>query len=100
MELEFDVLRAFLPERSPLTKRQVAVRIGTAVDAIAVAIDHLCACGQLVRLNTLIESFALPYLDAPSPRGASMLVVPAGRLDTALPGAHNTGGTATRPRSM
>ena len=81
-EIEFDVLRVFLSERSPLTKGQLEARTGIAVANLSPAVDHLCSNGRLSRLNTLVESYALPSFDAPTPLGASVCVVPGGAAET------------------
>jgi hypothetical protein len=59
-EIEFDVLRTLWAERSSLTKRQLEARTGLPAAAISEAVTRLCASGRLVRLMTLVESFALP----------------------------------------
>ena len=90
-EIEFDVLRVFLSERCPLTKRQIEVRTGIDTTSLSTAIDHLCATGRLSRLNTLIESYALPSCDAPSPLGASIRVVPGGAAQSSGTSARQKG---------
>lgn len=75
-EVEFDVIRTLWAEHSALTKRQLQVRTGLPLDAITEAVTRLCASGRLLRLKTLVESFALPAwtLDRPVPH--SVVVSP------------------------
>ncbi len=77
-EVEFDVLRTLWAERSALTRRQLQVRTGLPVGAVTEAVGRLCASGRLLRLKTLVESFALPAwtVDRPVP-GSVVLSSPA-----------------------
>jgi hypothetical protein len=85
-EVEFDVLRTFWAERARLTKRQLEVRTGLPEAAIDLAVSRLCASGRLVRLLTLVESFALPAWSIDRTTVASACAVPlADASTTTLP---------------
>ena len=76
-EVEFDVLRAFWAERSALTKRQLQVRTGVAPEDICEAVAKLCASGRLNRLNTLVESYALPAWSTGRPEAGPTIGAPS-----------------------
>jgi hypothetical protein len=76
-EVEFDVLRTFWAGRSALTKRQLQVRTGVSAEDISEAVARLCASGRLNRLNTLVESYALPAWSAIRPVAGPVVGAPS-----------------------
>ncbi len=59
-EIEFDLLHALWSEHGPLTPHQLQAKTGIPCQYLTDALATLCASGRLSRLNTIIESYAVP----------------------------------------